>query len=264
MRYTDFRELLKDEFKNRNATRSQFSMNAFARFIGLTPGHYNDLLKKRRGLSDEKSKTICSKLSLSPHDTDFFVTSVRAEHSRSKSVRAEALERLQILRSQTVNIMKPDLFALISEWQHFAILELARTKDFKAEPGWISKELGLDVKVAKSSFDRLVALGMLKREKDQWISHKGFLKTVDDIPSLAIKSHHSQVMALARKALYDQPIEEREFTTLMVAIDASKLKLAKQKIRDFQMEMSELLTGASKTRNRLYCLGIQFFSLRKL
>ncbi|MES2856776.1 MAG: TIGR02147 family protein [Bdellovibrionota bacterium] len=264
MRHTDYRSLLQDEFRNRNHQRSQLSMNAFARFIGITPGHFNDLLKKRRGLSEEKAKSIAQKLKLPPFEKEFFVLSVKSQHSRSKSEREEAVERLENMRGQKVKVVKLDLFSLISEWQHFAILELTRLDGFRMDASWIAKQLGLEPKVAKASVDRLISLGLLKDEDGKWEVHKGILETTNDIPSLAVKSHHSQSMNLARKALYEQDVAKREYMTVMLAFDETKLEQAKEKIRRFKVEMSDLLTTSSKSRNSLYCLAVQFFSLKKL
>jgi hypothetical protein len=85
------------------------------------------------------------------------------------------------------------------------------------------------------------------------------LTTSEDFPSAAIKSFHVQISGLARKALYEQPMDRREFTSSMIAIDKKNLELAKRKIRDFRTEMIKLLVGTSKKRDALYCLAVLFF-----
>jgi uncharacterized protein (TIGR02147 family) len=261
MRHQDYRSLLMDEFKARQQTRQQFSMNAFAKFLGITPSHFNDILKKRRGLSDAKARSVAFKLQLSSFEEKFFLSSVTAQHGRSKTERAEAVEILEKIKDQKISVMKLDLFALVSQWQHFAILELTRVDAFQFSAKWISQQLGIDIDVARESLDRLVSTGLLVEKNQRWEAHKGILKTADDIPSFAIKSHHLQVMNLARKAIYDQDVQSREFTTLMMAFDATKIEKAKKRIREFQIEMSDLLTGSSKSRDSLYCFAMQFFSL---
>lgn len=263
MRHNDYRALLLDELKQRQESRPEFSMNAFAKFVGLTSSHFNDIIKKRRGLSLAKAKYISQKLGLVSHEEELFLTSVKAEHSRSESERKLALKKLTILRSQETTILKLDLFALVSQWQHFAILELSRLNEFKCDETWIANKLGLEVTTARESLKRLISLKLLQEKNGKWSAHKGLLKTSDDIPSAAIKAHHTQVLNLAKNAIHTQTVEQREIYSLMLAINKGKILQAKKMIRKFQAEASALLSKPGEKRNAIYCMAIQFFEVTK-
>ena len=260
-RLQNYRGLLMDELKIRQKARVQFSATTFTSYIGLTRSHFNDIIKGRRGLSEAKAGYIAKRLLLSPYEEKFFISSIVAEHGRTKNARAEAEAALAEISQQQVKILKLDLFTLVSEWQHFAILELMRFPDFRFEPKWIAKKLGIEADVAKLSMERLVKADLVTKTEQGWKPHAGMLTTTEDYPSAAIKSFHVQISGLARKALYEQPMDRREFTASIVAIDKKNLEIAKTKIRDFRSEMIQLLTGSSKKRDALYCLALQFFPL---
>lgn len=260
-RHRDYRSLLLDEYEVRRQLRRQFSRSSFARFLGLSRSHFSELLKGRSGLSMEKALNIAQKLQLSTLEEKFFVSSIQAEHGRTELERKEAGRALEQIRSQQVSVVQLDLFSAVSQWQHFAILELSRLQDFRLDERWIAERLGISAPLARESLERLMNLGLLKVKEGKASSHKGLLKTTDDIPSRAVKAHHLEILNLARSALYHQDVNSREFTSLMVAFDADKLAAAKKRIREFQAEMSDLLTTSSKKRNALYCFAMQFFSL---
>ena len=117
------------------------------------------------------------------------------------------------------------------------------------------------MKLASDSLQRLESLNLIIKKNGKWQAYKGNLRTTSDVPSAAIKSHHHQVLNIAQKALYQQDVLRREFRTTMMTLDKSVIELAKKKIRDFDLEMSELLISKSNDRTELYCLAVQLFSL---
>jgi hypothetical protein len=81
----------------------------------------------------------------------------------------------------------------------------------------------------------------------------------DGPPSAAIKSFHSQILRKAQEALVVQPVEEREFGCLTVAIDTADLPLFKKLIRDFRKSFDASAEARRRNRNELYSLSMQFF-----
>ena len=57
-----------------------------------------------------------------------------------------------------------DIFNLISDWHHYAILSLGDIKPNRANPKWISAQLGITLRDASNAFDRLLRLGLIKKK----------------------------------------------------------------------------------------------------
>jgi uncharacterized protein (TIGR02147 family) len=259
----NYRDILESEFLSRQSSRKDFSYNAFAKYVGLTSSHFNDILKKRRGLSLKKATEICKKLDLSERMEQVFTLSVTEQHSRSQKEKDRARELLTDLKSDKTKIIEDALFKTVADWSHFAILELSRTPDFELNSFWIAKKLGITAHVAEKSLQRLVKLGLLKKENGKWSAHRGLLQTRDDIPSSSIKKHHQQILDLATHALMDQVPEDREYQATMMTISKDQLPRAKELIREFKKNFCDELTVNSPDirKDTVYCLSNQFFAL---
>lgn len=263
MRQDSYRELLYDEYQTRKSVRPEFSLNSFARFVGLTSSHLNDVLKKRRGLSTAKAYEIVDKLRLSDFESSLFITSVRSEHSRSKKEREVAEQELQSLKQQRMEVLKSELFNMVSRWLDMAILELIRTTDFQFSAQWIAKELDVSENAAEGAMNRLLTLGLIKKENEGYRSHSGFLSTTNDVPSQAIRNHHMQILEKAKQAVQSMEVEKRECQSAMVAIDQDDLPIAKKLIRDFQKEFCQKLTRKPRKRDSVFNLTMHFFPISR-
>jgi len=259
----NYHEILQSEFLSRQSARKDFSYNAFARYIGLTSSHFNDILKKRRGLSVKKAYEVCDRLDLSKRMEDFFILSVTEQHGRSRLEREKAKERLKILKSNKAKTLEDSLFKVISDWTHFAILELSRTPEFRLDEFWIAKKLNITTLSAEKSLKRLIKHGLLQKEGEKWVAHKGILQTRDDIPSSSIKKHHQQILDLAGEALFNQLPEKREYQATMMTINKDQLPRAKELIREFKKKFCDELTtqALEESKETVYCLSHQFFAL---
>jgi hypothetical protein len=67
-------------------------------------------------------------------------------------------------------------------------------------------------------------------------------------------------LELARKSLYRDPVEARDLTSVTMAIDPKNLSMAKEKIRQFQDELAQML--ATGTPTEVYRVSMQMFPLR--
>lgn len=260
-RLESYRSLLADEYGRRKSARKSFSNSSFARFVGLSSSHLNDIQNNRRGLSEAKALDIADKLNLSEYEKDFFIFSVRAEHSRSRSEREISQKKLDELRKSPVKNLEMDAFNTRSNWVDFAILELIRFDDFDMDGSWIAKKLSVDEEVVEGSISRLKRLDMVRFENGRWKSHSGLLATKNDIPSQALKNYHQQILDLAKDAISNQGVDQRDSQSLTFAIDKKDLQNAKLDIRNFLVDFSKKYSNDVDEKNSVYCLTSQLFSL---
>ena len=158
--------------------------------------------------------------------------------------------------------MELDAFKIISDWHHLAILELTYLDEFKNDVKWISKTLGISPAAVETAIERLKKAGLLKEKSGKLVATEDFSAIGEDKPSHAIKNFHKQIMERALSALFVQSLEERDFSSVMMAIHQSKLPQAKELIRKFKKEFAALVTDTD-SKDSVYCLGIQFFNLMK-
>lgn len=58
--------------------------------------------------------------------------------------------------------LSDDEFELLSEWQHFAIIELSKTDEFQFDPKKIALRLGIHVEEVRDSIERLQRLNFIQ------------------------------------------------------------------------------------------------------
>jgi len=259
----DYREALRKELARRSEVNTRFSQRAFAKKIGMTQGGLSEVLAGRRGLSFESAKKIAIYLNLSPEEQEIFCDSVLSKHARSRRQKQLAEARLRGREASAQYVaMTNDVFAVIRDWYHLAILELLNLTDFKSDLDWMARSLGIAKATVEAGVDRLLRLGLLQiTEGNYRLTHKK-LEFPGYTPSDAIKSFHKQILSKAQTALYFQSQEQRNFNTVYCAINDAELPKAKKMIGDFWRKFCADMRD-TPTTNKVYCLSIQFFDIKE-
>lgn len=258
-----YREILNKEFEKRNLANPRYSWGAFSKQIGLSPSQLHDILKGRHGISRHKAEAVAQRLRLSEVKMALFCTLVESEHARSKKTREQAKIKLQIIKNKLMfKKMSTDRFSLISEWYHFAILELLEHKEFQPKIEWIANQLVLTLDQVTSAIDCLERLGLLKRQGNDWKSTEDFSLVGNQIPSKAIRKYHHEILTKAKMALEQQSYNRREFQAATLSLSTKDLPEAKKMIEDFLRNFGQRF-HPSNDKDAVYNLSLQLFSLTK-
>lgn len=258
---TNYRNILKLELEKRLSKNPSYSLRAFARDLKLDASRLSAILKGKHGLSRDKALFIAGNLGLSINEKEHFADLVDTEHARSKTKKMIAKTKIEQRKLNPKTSLTLDAFQIISDWYHYAILELIATKNFKPDVKWVAKTLGLQVILVEAAIERLKRLELLEIKDDgTWIDTGGFVVSPDGIPSESIRKFHSQVLEKAQLAIQTQKVETRDFSNMILAFDKSKIGEAKKVIKEFRRKFSEL-TGNIENKDSLYNLSINFFRL---
>jgi uncharacterized protein (TIGR02147 family) len=257
----DHVQTLRAELKFRRERNPGYSLRSFGRDLGLAPSALSSLLNGKKGLSEEKAAGIAQKMGLSESEREFFLLSARASHARKKTERLGA--EAELTSRKNSHLMKESELALAQGWHHQAILELTELKACEHSVEWFAKRLNLSTAETAAAVARLTKLGWLKLEKGRYSANWASTEISSDLPSSAIKGFHRQILAKADEALLNQDLAAREFQSTTFAFDAKKMKEAKQAIRAFQRKFAHQFYSASKAKNSVYQISVQFFRLDK-
>lgn len=259
--HNNFRDILKDEFHDRCKVNPKYTMGSFSNHLGLKPSRLHDVMNGRYGISESVAKDVAAKLKFTEFKAQFFCDLVESQHGRSDIKKQLAKLRLKELRDlKNFQQLSMDSFKAMSDWYHFALLELTSLDDFKSDVSWAAEKLGINKLTVVDALERLTRLGLLKVDNGQWISTEDFTEVGNNTPSSAIKNYHIQLMNRAQSALLKQPLGEREFTSITFAADNSKIDQAREKIRKLQEELCSIM-GETDNKNSVYCLSLQLFNL---
>jgi uncharacterized protein (TIGR02147 family) len=262
MNYETYHDILKEEFEKRIRVNPSYSLRSFARDMEISAPRLSQILSKKQGLSLEAAKGLVKKLKLPAEKKEWFCHSVSALHSRSHKTKKESTVHIRKIKAETNRLkeMNVEYFKVISDWWHFAILELTYVEGFENNASWIGRYLGIARQEVQAAIERMKMLNLIKEEDGKLIDIFMFLETESDVPSIALKKFHSQLMKKATEALHEKDVLEREISTNIFSFDKRDLPLFKEKIREFKHLIGREANESAK-KDSVYCLGIQLFEL---
>jgi len=256
----NYRDILKRVFASRAARNGSYSLRAFARDIGLSPASLSLVLNQEQGLSRVSAQRIGERLGLSEGERELLCDLVESEHARGRKQRELAQIRLR-KHDIAGTTLQLEVFQVMSDWYHFAILELTMVQGFESSAKWIGQALGIGEKVAALAIERLLKLEMLEEVDGILRQTTGFLATPSGIPSDALKKFHQQILRKAEEALYCQSVDERDFAAVVFPLRSADLPWAKQRLKEFRREIMARLEAAPD-KDQIYCFSTQLFGLQ--
>lgn len=241
-----FIEFLRDELISRCQSNPGYSLRAFARDLEIDNSVLSKILNGKRKVGSRVINRLSNQLNLDVK------TRLSFFEDNDCSQANQAYQQLAI-----------DSFKIISDWQHYAILELIRMDNFKSDVGFVSDTLGISILEAKAAVDRLKRVGLIEiDDSGHWIDVSGGKSTniSNDMTSSALKKMQEQLLQKSIESMYKVPYELRNNTSMTMAIDVEKLDQAQVEIKKFRRKLANLLSRGEK-RNDVYNLSISLFPL---
>lgn len=249
---SDYRNWLLDELCTRKELNPSYSLRAFSKYLKVNPATLSQVFSGKRGFSKKNALKIAQKFSLSPFETKKLLLAIRKDTLSKEDISYDEVLQLE-----------NDRFKAISDWYHYGILSLAKLKNNQASPIWIADLLNISVPEAKVALERLKRLKYLDVKNGKLIRLISTpLSIVSETPSPAIRKYHKQNLKLAEKAIDEIPMEERELSSITMAIDPKKMKEASNLITKFKRKFARQLESGKQ--ERVYTLSMQFFPLSKI
>ncbi len=255
--HTTYRHLVKTELLKRIKNNPVYSGRAFARDLKISNAFLFQVLKGTRSLSEEKGLKIAKSLNWSDERVDLFIKLIRLEQCKDASLKTRLYQEIQT--EESFYDLEIERFRLISDWIHFAIMELTRMRDFNPDPKWIARRLGVTKPEVEDAIDRLLTIGLLFKTKDSLEIAKNV--SVPDVPSEAIRQFHKTHLEKAVRAMDEQKYDLRHFSGVTAAINPKKIPVAVAMINKFRKQITKVLETGEKTG--VYQIAIQMFQLDK-
>lgn len=236
---------LKQKILEMQVKNPRLSNRYFAQRLGISSGALTEILQGKRNVSKKMAAKIAQRLQLGPSETAELL-------GEQKTLDTPQFEFMQ---------MHDDQFHLISDWPHFAILNLVKSDTCVHKPSWFAAQLNLPLKVVHNTLDRLLRLELLVYEKKKYIRRNPNLKTSDDILNLSIQKSNVQDLELIRDHLSFLDVSERDLTSLTMLLDPKKMLEFKKWIRHAQ---DQFATKFETTKSTVpFRLTVALFPLKK-
>lgn len=236
-----FQKILQQEHQKLLQKNPAYSLRAFAKRLGMSPGALSDVIRGKRQVSPAKLAHILSKL----HIDQNIVDQILVEASSGRNVG---------------RVLLPTHIAnLVSRWIYFAILSVYECSRPPNSVEEMAARLGIDLSEAQQAVDMLLEAGLLKMSAEGQPRPTGISWRSEDgtIPKSFLLASHQDGLKLAEKALQKIPASERDFTSITVSAKKENLEKARKEIRKFNDRMAKLLS-VEKT-DSVFRLNISLF-----
>lgn len=250
----DFQTYLQTELTERCRANPAYSLRAFARDLDVEPSALSKILNGKRALTEEMRSRFGKRLKLSREQITALAC---ADSAAADAGGAAGVGRADYRR------LAEDSFTVLANWYHYAILELTKIDGFESNSAWIARKLGLTRAEASEAIARLKRLGFLEEEANGRLHDvSGNVTTVGhEFTNVAFKNMQRQVLQQALAAL-ETDYNQRDQSSMTMAIDSSKLPQAKQMLKKFRRDLSKFLESGP-CRDDVYQLSLSLFPLTK-
>lgn len=229
-------------------------MRAFARALGMSPALLSLILSGKQEVSRRNIEKMAAVLELGPRQTNALAYQCRMK--KLGSVLPGAVE----VHGETRSL---EIFTVLSEWYHFAILSLLELPAASKDPRWIARKLGIAASEAKLAFERMRSLGIIAERKGKWVQVADPIRIADDaVPSGAARKFQRQLLQKAIESLENDPPSRRDVTSMTFSMNPSDLPYAVEEITRFRRALTDTLDRNPK-KTAVYSLTVQLFPMTK-
>jgi uncharacterized protein (TIGR02147 family) len=250
---------LKNELRQRADRNRRYSMRAFAKDLKIDAGQLSKTLSGRLSMNFKRAIEVVDALGLTARERDLFLSSVANATGRESDVKSAEI----VLQPEEIveEALQYDTFQAIADLRHFAVLEATYLNDFKPTPRWIAKRLGISVLETEQIVHRLIRLGLLKKEGESLQKVAKNISTgYKEFSSTALRSHHMQALNRCVASLLVDPPDVRSNHSVTIAMEPSKVAIARELIMSFLKRLSAKLEGG--TPSNLYQITVGLFPLK--
>ncbi len=263
--FSDYREFLKDRYRQLKESDPVFSFRNFSKQAGFgSPNYLKLVMDAKRNLSFEAIAKFAKGLRLDNHEGEFFRYMVEANQCDVPAKKQVFEAKLLYLRELfKVKMMIPELYDYYHDWYHSAIREMVIKGKIKNDPGSIAASLVPTISMEQAAG----SIALLTQLKFVIVSGEGWLESNEptDIDTksieLAQKIHYEQMAELAAQSLYTQGPETQDYGAITLSLPPEKVRELKEKLHQIIAQVAG--THSHNPSDAVYQLNIQLFAMTK-
>lgn len=249
----NFKSFLQEELIKRCRNNKNYSLRAFAKSLGIGPSSLTEMLHGKRPITKKSIEKLGLSLGLSTADISNYL--------------AIPIEQVEVSAKQaSYRQINLDQYSVISDWYHYAIIELLKVVDFRPDNAWIAQALSITKSEANIAVERLIRLHLIEQDSHGYLvdTSAGFSTNIsENLTSSGSRQLQKQILEQAIDALENVPLKLRNQTSMTMAIDPALIPEAIKKITKFRRELCEYLETQG-TQQEVYQLSVSLFPITQI
>ena len=238
--YTDYREIIKDFYTEKKKSNSKYSYSVLGMAIGLNASHVFCIVEKKRNLPVRCVPAIKKVLGLTGRAAQYFDLLLAASRTKSEKTRREILDKAILLRDVKKHYLTNKEQKYLSDWWTPVIRALVEINQGRLNAKEISDSLepSIGEKKVQESIDLLKELGfILPLGNDLYKLADAHINISGEERAQAIREFQANVMQIGARSLGVIPPEDRDISTLTMAVDQKGFEDIKNMIQEFRKEV---------------------------
>src|SRR5438445_4634382 len=131
--YLDYRQYLRDYYREQKRRNPRYSHRLFARKAGLTStGFFSEVMTGKRQLAPAALLRFCKALKLNAQEQAFFEHLVAFNQAKTMEERNHHYARLAALRGSRTDIVGQERYEFYRHWYHSALREWIACRPVRA------------------------------------------------------------------------------------------------------------------------------------
>lgn len=265
--YLDYREYLRDSFRNLKDKHSNFTYRYFAQKAGIKGYSYPKMvIDGKRNLSIKAIPKFAKGLNLNSNACEFFknlVLFTQAISHEEKNAHFKAMSQHKMFLN--IHSVALEQYEYYSQWYYSAIYALVDLPSFKEDVKWIQSCLNSMVSENDilKAIDLLLKLKLIKRNSngDLLQIHRS-ISSGEAIKGFILKTYHREMIHQAQRSIDNVERELRDISALTVNISLDKLSELKKRIKDLRHTLLSISENDDQA-DAVYQINIQLFPLCK-
>lgn len=261
----DYRKWLSEVSEHLKATTRYFSHRWFAQAAGIgNPSYFSQVVAGKRNLTPTMIERFAKVLELSEKEALYFRHLVLFDQAASAPVKQE---HYAVLREMAGSVrqtkLEPDAWDFYRHWWIPAIRELAPLRGRLDDWGELAGQLRprITARQAKAAADTLIRLGLVEQGKDGiWRQTRKALTSGDDVRTLAIRTHNSEMARLGLEAIERFAPESRHVSGITVGLSRAGFQMLAAEIQAFKERVVRLV-DRDEGPGEVYQFNVQLFPL---
>lgn len=263
--FTDYRAFMVHFVQQKKAENPHWSLGLWARQMGLgSTATISKVVSGQRFPGPKMIDQLISHFKFGFQEAQYFRDLIQFSKIKDDPKLAAAL--LDKIRQDPVTrcskTLTFDELRSVSSWYALALREIIRTQRFFDDPKWIENLFRFPVNSSEieNCLDLMLEAGLIEKTlMGEFAVTSQLVISENDVASELIKQYHEGVLDLAKSALRQIDVNEREFQAMTLMIRDQNIEKAKVLIREFREKFATLLEEVPG--EKLYQFQIQFFPI---
>jgi uncharacterized protein (TIGR02147 family) len=262
--YLDYRIYLKEAFDESKSANPFFSYRMLAEALGLDTSNLFRILHQDAHLPARCQPQALAFLGLSGRSAEYYTLLIAYARERGANAKKEILDKALSLRDVSRRQLEEEqLASYFGNWWAVAIRSLLEVTEGCSVPAELSRRLVPSVSESEvdGALKVLEKLGLVKKASSgRLVLAEAHVTAGGKVQTKVLRQFQRQILNLASESLERFPREERDVSTLTLAVDALAFSEIREILRECRRQIQKCVEDAKKP-DRVMQLSMAFFPI---